>query len=78
MKKPFKKMIVVPREQIIKISSVLDRNSMSLEFGSIKYIVVSYRASNFNNYLKLNRDLLHIKKVQKALEDNNYKIESVY
>lgn len=71
-------MIVVPREQIIKISSVLDRNSMSLEFGSIKYIVVSYRASNFNNYLKLSRDLLHIKKIQKALEDNNYKIESVY
>ena len=71
-------MIVVPREQIIKISYVLDRNSMSLEFGNIKYIVVSYRASNFNNCLKLSRDLLHIKKIQKALEDNNYKIESVY
>ena len=78
MKKPFKKMIVVPREQIIKISSVLDRNRMSLECGDIKYIVVSYRASNFNNYLKLSRDLLHIKKIQKALKDNNYKIESVY
>lgn len=76
-KKVFKK-ISIQREQIIKISSIVDENSIRLDYAKNKYIVVSFKDKNKINYLKFSRDLIQIKKLQKNLEDNNYKIEGLY